>query len=69
MNKVFLRPKDAAGYVKMAPSTLAKMRLYGTGPNFIKAGARVVLYDRDTLDQWLSARSYENTSQYEVEAV
>jgi len=60
-NQRYLRTRDAADYVGLAPSTMAKMRLYGTGPEFIKAGARVVLYARETLDRWLSDRTFETT--------
>ena len=66
MNKSdYLRPPEAAEYVRLSTSTLAKMRVYGTGPSFIKAGARVVLYSIVALDEWLASRAFQNTSQYE----
>ena len=59
-----LRPLEAAQYLRMASSTLAKMRCYGGGPRFAKAGPRVVLYDRTDLDAWLAERSVYSTSEY-----
>lgn len=64
MNLKYLRPKAAANYLGLATSTLAKMRLRGDGPAFMKAGPRAVLYHIDSLNDWLNARVYQNTSQY-----
>lgn len=61
---VYLRPKAAAAHLGLACSTLAKMRISGSGPSFIKAGARSVLYSRDCLDSWVATRTFSNTSQY-----
>ena len=59
-----LRPQQAAEYVKLTTSTLAKMRLRGDGPTFSKAGPRIVVYDKRELDAWLQKRKFQNTSQY-----
>lgn len=59
-----MRAAQAAEYVQLSPATLAKMRLRGDGPKFIKAGARVVLYAQDELDRWLSDRTRRSTSEY-----
>jgi len=59
-----MRVPQAAKYLGMAVSTLNKYRCYGGGPRFTKAGARVVLYDRDDLEAWLAKNSYLNTSTY-----
>ena len=48
-----LRTEAAARHVGLAPSTLAKMRVRGDGPVFSKAGARVVVYDVEDLNDWL----------------
>jgi hypothetical protein len=56
-----LRTEAAARYVGLAPSTLAKMRVRGDGPPFSKAGARVVVYDIDDLDDWLRASRRKST--------
>ena len=57
-----LRAPDAAAYVGLSASTLAKMRLRGDGPPFIKAGAKIVLYAVAELDAWLASRRRLSTS-------
>lgn len=57
-----LRSREAAGYLGISPSTLAKMRLRGTGPVYLKIGARVVVYDRADLDRYVAARRRTSTS-------
>jgi len=57
-----MRAADAARYLALSPSTLAKMRLRGDGPPFIKAGPRAVAYRRTDLDSWLEARLRSSTS-------
>jgi predicted DNA-binding transcriptional regulator AlpA len=61
-----LRPPEAARYLRMAVSTLAKLRCYGGGPRFAKAGPRLVIYDRADLDAWLADRICHSTSEYET---
>jgi hypothetical protein len=48
-----LRTRDAAHYLRISSSTLAKMRLRGDGPPYSLAGRRVILYDQHDLDEWL----------------
>ena len=57
-----MRAPQAAAYLGLATSTLAKMRLRGDGPHFIKAGPRVVIYDLHDLDEWLVSRRRSSTS-------
>jgi len=59
----YLRTQKAAEYVGLASSTLAKMRISGVGPKFIKAGARIVLYDVADLDLWLVTQKRATTSE------
>jgi len=59
-----MRVPEAARYLQLAESTLNKMRCSGGGPRFIKAGPRVVLYDRGDLDEWLANRTWGSTSEY-----
>jgi hypothetical protein len=56
-----LSPTDAARCVGLAVSTLAKLRCWGGGPEFLKLG-RKVAYRRAALDEWLAARVVRNTS-------
>lgn len=57
----YLRPHEAAAYLGLAASTIAKMRMSGDGPTFIKAGPKVVLYDQKDLDAWLENRKRIST--------
>lgn len=47
---------EAAHYLRLSYSTLARMRILSTGPTFIRQSARKVLYRRADLDAWLNAR-------------
>ncbi len=60
-----LRVPEAATYVGLSSSTLAKMRLRGDGPVYSKAGPRIVVYDVRDLDAWLAARRRQSTSENE----
>jgi len=57
-----MRVRDSADYIGVTISTLAKWRMTGFGPRYIKAGARV-LYDRADLDEWLKTRRRSNTAE------
>ena len=56
-----LRSAAAAAYIGYGVSTLAKMRMRGTGPRYSK-GARLVTYDKDDLDRWHEERKRTSTS-------
>jgi predicted DNA-binding transcriptional regulator AlpA len=58
----YLSTSDAATYVGVSSSYLAKLRCYGGGPRYIKAGRGRVLYDRLDLDDWLASRKRQSTS-------
>jgi excisionase family DNA binding protein len=58
----YLRPLEAADYLRLSVSTLAKRRLSGEGPPYSKIG-RAVLYRKSDLDDWLASRQLQNTSQ------
>lgn len=62
--KIVLPPPQAAKYVGLSESYLAKSRVYG-GPDAIphvKLGARRVGYLVSDLDAWLAARRRMSTS-------
>lgn len=59
-----MRVSDAALYIGLAQSTLNKMRCFGGGPRFVKAGPRIVIYDRIDVDEWLESRKCKSTSEY-----
>ena len=56
---------EAAGYLGLSTSTLAKLRLTGEGPRYINLGRRV-LYDVADLDAWVATRKRTSTSDVEV---
>jgi excisionase family DNA binding protein len=58
-----LNVAQAARYLGLSCSTLAKMRLNGSTPSFLKLGRRV-LYRREDLDAWLASRLRRSTSEY-----
>jgi len=61
---VFLTSAEAALYARLSASTLAKLRMSGEGPEYIKAGAKV-LYERTALEAWLHMRCRQSTSELE----
>ncbi len=65
-----LDPRDAhrlldvnavSEWLGISTSTLAKWRLRGTGPPFLKVGKRILMRQSD-LDQWLDCRRRISTS-------
>ena len=61
-----MRTPEAAEYLKLSVPTMVRMRVKGEGPPFAKLGKRVVVYDRDDLDQWVSENRFQSTSEYSV---
>jgi predicted DNA-binding transcriptional regulator AlpA len=57
-----LRTPDAAKYLGLTGSTLEKMRLFGTGPRFVRIGTRAVGYTVDDLDAFIEAGRRGSTS-------
>lgn len=60
----FLVVKEAAALLHVSKSFLDKLRVNGGGPEFIRLGARKVLYRRQDLENWARSRRFESTSQY-----
>ncbi|ANL74063.1 transcriptional regulator protein [Rhizobium phaseoli] len=56
-----LRTDDAAKLIGLSPSTLAKFRLNGGGPRYIKLG-RSVVYDPADVEAWLCKHRRSSTS-------
>jgi predicted DNA-binding transcriptional regulator AlpA len=48
-----VRSAQAATYLGISPSTIAKWRMRGEGPPFHRCGPRIVLYFIEDLDAWL----------------
>jgi hypothetical protein len=61
-------PAAAADYTGYSVSHLAKLRLYGGGPSYLKLGHRTVMYDVRDLDAWLVSKRRRSTSDVGAEA-
>jgi predicted DNA-binding transcriptional regulator AlpA len=57
-----LTAKDAADVLRLSPSWLAKARMRGEGPPFLKIG-RSVRYGEGALRQWTKSRLRYSTSE------
>ena len=55
--------KKASEILGISHNTLKKYRMIGGGPIFMKFG-RTVRYDIVDLNEWASARKYDNTADY-----
>lgn len=56
-----LNASEAAEYLQISASTLAKLRVYGGGPPFYKFGRRV-LYDLEDIERWAAEHRRTSTS-------
>lgn len=63
MTKDLMTPLEAAKAARLSTGTLAKFRVAGGGPRFVKLGARV-LYGRDDLVAWIESRKHRSTAEY-----
>ena len=54
--------QQAALYVSLSASTLNKLRVFGGGPTYLKVTRRV-LYVQSDLDDWLSSKRTNSTSE------
>lgn len=61
MTDTLLTTNDAAARICLSARTLEKWRITGEGPNYIKAGKRV-LYRQSDLLAWLESRRRRSTS-------
>ena len=64
-NPLVLGASATALRLGLSTSTLAKMRLYGTGPAYSKLGRRVV-YRPEDLESWIAENRFQSTSEYPV---
>jgi excisionase family DNA binding protein len=52
--ETYLKPREAADYLRSSTSTLAKARMRKQGPEFVRIG-RAIRYRQSDLDAWMSA--------------
>ena len=57
----YLATPEAAAFTGLAVSTLNKLRLTGSGPEYSKVGRRV-LYARDSIEDWMRSKRRTSTS-------
>ena len=57
-----LRAPEAASYTGLSESTLAKRRLRGEPPVFVRLGSRAIGYRLDDVDDWLTNCRRRSTS-------
>jgi predicted DNA-binding transcriptional regulator AlpA len=62
MTQKIFRTPQAAEYIGLAASTLEKMRVYGTGPRWVRLTRRAVGYDVKDLDVYLESQRRTSTS-------
>jgi excisionase family DNA binding protein len=60
-NEKYMTAAEAAEYLRLSTSTLAKRRLTGDGPLLFKLG-RKVTYSKSALDNWVTTRIRQSTS-------
>lgn len=60
--RAIMRPPQAAAYVGLTVSTLAKRRLRGDRPHFVRLGRKAVGYHVSELDAWLAECRCRSTS-------
>lgn len=63
MTQGYLRTADAARYLGVGQSTLERMRIAGTGPQFRRLGTKIVSYAVADLDAWAGEQILSSTSQ------
>jgi molybdenum cofactor biosynthesis enzyme MoaA len=57
----YMTPAEVSAYVRLAVQTLAKLRVTGGGPSYVKPRRRI-LYKRADVQAWLDARVRTSTS-------
>jgi predicted DNA-binding transcriptional regulator AlpA len=57
-----LLPRDAASLLRVSDSWLAKARMRGDGPPYVKIG-RAIRYPEGPLLQWMKSRLHLSTSE------
>lgn len=64
-NNEYLPPREFARLIGISESTLAKARMRGNGPAFVKIG-RSVRYSREAGLAWMAAHTRRSTSEVPV---
>ncbi len=62
MTEPLISAQHAAAQLLVTPGTLAKWRVSGSGPKFIRVNRRIA-YDPRDIETWLAARRVNSTSE------
>ena len=65
--RYFLTQAEAADLLRISSRTLERYRVSGTGPQFVKAGRRV-LYRQSDLEAWATTNTFSSTAEAESAA-
>lgn len=68
MDTVYYTAPEAANYVGLSASYLAKLRMKSgrlTGPKYLRIGSRAIRYCRKDLDAWMQSKHSGNTGSFE----
>ena len=58
MPQVILRPGETAKRLNITPRTLARWRVSGIGPPYVRVGPRCIGYLPADIDRWADARRF-----------
>lgn len=58
----YLTSRETSQRYRLSTAFLSSMRMKGTGPRFIRLGAKKVLYLRADIEAWIQAHSVETAS-------
>lgn len=59
----YLRPPEAAAFLRLSLSTIHKFRCSGVGPAYLQPGGKLVLYKKTDLVSWLESGRRQSTSE------
>lgn len=65
MSNQYFNTEGASKHYKLSQSYLAKLRHFGGGPEYIKAGKRI-LYSQQKFDSWLNKKERSSTSDVDL---
>lgn len=56
--------KDVAEFIGVTSNALAKLRMDGNGPAFIRVGSRNIKYRWSDVEAWIDANTHTTTDDY-----
>lgn len=62
VTETLLRTGEAASFLRVSTATLARWRMVGSGPAYIKSGPRIVVYRKSELLNWQNSRVCQSTA-------